>query len=365
MADRSSGILRVTRKGFGFLFDPEWPDNQVFVPQKLIKTQQLPEGATVTGPVKQDKRNPVLPAVESICGLEPELFHQRTPFNRLVAVDPNQRFNLGSTGELSMRVVDLIAPIGKGTRGLIVSPPKTGKTMMLEQIAAAIHQLNPQIRVIALLVDERPEEVTHFRRSTSAEVFASSNDQSPREHAALSRLMLGHIRIQLECGRDIVVLVDSLTRMARTFNLQVGGRGRYRGRSLSGGLDAGALEVPRRFFGLARNIENGGSVTIIATALVETNSRMDQVIYEEFKGTGNSELVLDRELAYAYIYPAVNIAASGTRKEHLLYSGDEIRLLTKLRRGLSGRSTKDAMNTLMRLLNKYPSNPELLEHFAY
>ena len=212
-----------------------------------------------------------------------------------------------------------------------------------------------------MLIDERPEEVTHLRRSLDGEVFASSNDQSTRQHADLAELILGHVRTELECGRDIVVLVDSLTRMGRSYNLNTR---RGSGRTLSGGLDAGALEIPRRFFGLARNIEGGGSITILATALVDTGSRMDQLIMEEFKGTGNSEIVLDRDLAYAYVFPAMNIAASGTRKEHLLYSGDEMRLVIQLRRKLAGRSSLDAMRTLLKMLEQTASNEELLQSLS-
>ncbi len=358
MSKTTSGILRLHRKGFGFLSDPEWPEHEVYVPAGLIKEHQLPAGSTVSGPVEEGKKGPALAAVETVCGLTPDQFAARTPYRRLVPIDPNRRFNLSAGGEASMRVVDLVAPIGKGARCLIASPPKAGKTMLLEQIGSAIHAAEPETRIIALLVDERPEEVTHFRRTVPAEIFASSSDQSPRQHVELAELMLAHIQIELECGRDVVVLVDSLTRMGRTFNLRQSDRG---GRTLSGGLDAGALEVPRRFFGLARNIEHGGSVTIVATALIDTGSRMDQVIYEEFKATGNVEIVLDRDLSQAYIYPAISISASGTRKEHLLYSRDELQRLTLLRRALAGRSTVDAMQKLLELLRRHPTNQELLE----
>jgi len=324
----------------------------------MVQEHALPEGARVTGPVSRGPKGPLLASVERVCGLTPEAFRGRTPFNRLIPIDPHRRFDLSSTGEIGMRVVDLAAPIGRGTRGLIVSPPKAGKTMLLEQIGAAIHATDPQARLIALLIDERPEEVTHFRRTTSAEVFASSSDQSVQVQTDLAQLMLAHIRTELECGRDVVVLLDSLTRMARAFNLRGSGRGG--GRTLSGGLDAGALEIPRRFFGLARAIEDGGSITILATILVDTGSRMDQLIFEEFKGTGNSEIILDRSLAQAYIFPAVNLSASGTRKEHLLFDRDEIQQVATLRRLWAGRSTRDAIQILLRLLQKYPTNQQLL-----
>jgi transcription termination factor Rho len=279
------------------------------------------------------------------------------PFSRLVAIDPNERFHLAATGEVSMRIIDLVAPIGKGTRGLIVSPPKAGKTMLLEQIARAVHANEPETRIIVLLIDERPEEVTFFRRAVEAEVFASSSDQSLRQHVALAELMLAHIRTELECGRDVVVLVDSLTRMTRTFNLQ----GRGRGRSLSGGLEAGALEIPRRFFGVARNIENGGSVTILATVLVDTGSRLDQVVFEEFKGTGNSEIILERSLAEARIFPAINVTASGTRKAELLHTSEDGQRIVKLQRRLADYEPREALTSLLRLLEKYPTNEALLE----
>ncbi len=256
-----------------------------------------------------------------------------------------------------MRVVDLIAPIGKGTRGVIAAPPKAGKTQILAEIAAGIHADQPETRIIMLLVDERPEEVTHFRRTTPAEVLASSNDQSLDEHMALAEMTLAAVRCELECGHDVVLLMDSLTRLARASNLH----GRGVGRTLTGGVDAGALEMPRRFFGLARNIEYGGSVTVIGTALVETGSAMDQVIYEEFKSTGNSEIVLDRALAEARIFPAIDVLASGTRRDERLYSEDDMLRLIKLRRWLAGGSSKAAMNGLLKLMEQTANNEELLQ----
>lgn len=253
-----------------------------------------------------------------------------------------ESFNLGTKRRMSAGTPDYecgflqIAPMGKGTRGLIVAPPKTGKTRLLEEIACAIHATDPDTRIIVLLIDERPEEVTHFRRKVPAEVLASSSDQHIRSHVNLVELTLAHIRCELECGRDIVVLLDSITRLGRAFNMNGAGSGR----TMTGGLDAKALEIPRRFFGLARNIEDGGSVTVIATALVGTGSRMDDLIFQEFKGTGNSEIVLDRSLAESRIFPAINILTSGTRKEELLYTTDEIKWLAALRRRLSDGGPK-------------------------
>ncbi len=355
MATTVTGILKKEGRTT-VLLDPARPGAKVRVPASLVQKYRLVTGATVTGPLQGSE----LTGVESVCGLNPADFARRTPFRRLVAVDPCERFRLGASGEVATRIVDLVAPIGKGTRGLIVSPPKAGKTTLLEQIARAIHAAEPETRIILLLIDERPEEVTHFRRAVEAEVWASSSDRPRREHVALANLLMAHIRVELECGHDVVVLMDSLTRLTRTFNLE----GRGWGRSLSGGLDAGATEIPRRFFGLARNIEDGGSVTILATVLVDTGSRLDQVVFEEFKGTGNCEIVLDRTLAESRIFPAINLAASGTRKEHLLYTEDEYRRLVKLRRSLVTRPPKEALLTLLRLMEKYPTNEALLRRIS-
>ncbi len=355
-----TGILQLAGKGAGVLRDPtvslQPTPADVAVPAKLIQQYKIVAGATITGTTERGRQGTELATVATICGLLPEAYRERTPFTSLVAISPHERFNLAATKEIILRVMDLIAPIGKGTRGLIVAPPKTGKTILLEQIAHAIHVGDPATRIIILLIDERPEEVTHFRRTVQAEVFASSNDQGLQEHVALVELTMAHIRAELECGRNIVVLVDSLTRMARAYNLYgTGSR-----RTMSGGVDAGALEIPRRFFGLARNIEKGGSITIIATALIETNSRMDDLIFQEFKGTGNSELVLDRELAEARIFPAMNLLASSTRNEDLLYTPDDIKRLAKLRRWLASGKPKQAMNGLLKLIGQTKDNEELL-----
>jgi transcription termination factor Rho len=360
MTKHTSGVLKLNKNGSGVLRDPARSfrpgAGEVFIPPGLIRKIGLAEGATVAGRVGRGKRGPELQGVDSICGLKPEEFRKRTPYTELVAIDPCERFKLEVSGEISMRVVDLAAPIGKGTRGLIVSPPKAGKTILLEQIARAIREGDPKTRIIVLLIDERPEEVTQFRRAVDAEVLASSNDQSVQEHVDLAELTLNHIRIELECGRDVVVLVDSLTRMGRAFNL----RGAGTGRTMSGGMEAGALEIPRRFFGLARNIENGGSVTIVATALIDTGSRMDQLIFEEFKGTGNTEIVLERSLAESHIWPAINLNASGTRKEERLYGEEMTKRIAMIRRVLAERKPKDAMSLLLQQLGKFPTNEEFL-----
>ena len=359
MPDLVSGILKRARNG-GVLRDPARSLDTAVVPAKLMREHGLVEGALVSGPARNGRQGPELVSVESVCGLTPDEFQKRTPFARLVAVDPSERFHLAAGGDISMRMVDLVAPIGRGTRGLIVSPPKAGKTMLLEQIARGIRADNPAARIIVLLIDERPEEVTFFRRSVQAEVFASSSDQPTREHTELAELMLAHVRTELECGHDVVVLVDSLTRLVRAFNRQ----GSSTGRTLSGGLGAEATDIPRRFFGLARNIENGGSVTIIATILVDTGSRMDQLIFEEFKGTGNSEIILDRGLAEARIFPAIKLAATGTRKEERLYSSEDNRRVALLRRTLASRPPKEALTYLLKLLEQYPTNEDLMRSIS-
>jgi transcription termination factor Rho len=361
MSEQTSGILKLLPRGGGVLRDPArslqpFPDDAK-VSQKLIQQYGLAEGAAVAGPLRGAGNNRELVGVESVCGLPPEQFQARTRFDRLVAIDPRERIRLGDGGNVAMRIVELIAPIGQGTRGLIVAPPKTGKTILLEQIANAVAAASPNTRTILLLIDERPEEVTHFRRNVQAEVWASSNDQSTEAHIALAELAMAHIRCELECGRNLVILIDSITRLARARNLNTASGG---SRTLSGGMDARALELPRRLFGLARNVEKGGSVTVIATALVQTGSRMDDLIFEEFKSTGNSELVLDRALAEARVFPAINLLRSGTRKEELLYTPEQVEKLALLRRALAARDPKSALQGMLRLIDKAPNNDELL-----
>jgi transcription termination factor Rho len=353
-----TGILKRPKNGPATLFDAVQPAGEVLVPAALIQQYGLIAGATVTGRVQEGRQGKALASVQAICGLAPEAYRSRPPFEQLVAVDPSDRFRLGAGGDPGMRALDLVAPIGRGTRGMIVAPPKAGKTMLLEQIARGIRTDQPDVRIVVLLIDERPEELTYFRRTVAAEVFASSSDQGATEHIALCELMLAHIRVELECGRHVVVLLDSLTRLVRAFNLRGGGAAN---RTLSGGLDAAAMQIPRRFFGLARNVENGGSVTLLATVLVDTNSRQDQLIFEEFKSTGNSEIVLDRALAQERIFPAIDVHESGTRKEELLYSPDEYRGLVILRRALARHQRKEALIGLFNLLGQYPTNEALLQ----
>lgn len=339
---------------------------EIQIPMGLVRKHGLVQGASIVGLSERQKGKTRVSKIDSICGLTPEAFKEREVYSELVALDPMERFNLGQSGEASMRLIDLIAPIGKGSRQLIVSPPKAGKTVMLEQITLAVHAQSPESHIIVLLLDERPEEVTGFRRSVpeSVDVLASTSDHSADEHVDLAEQVLSHVQVELECGKDVVLLMDSLTRLGRSFNNRVKGRSRHRGHTMSGGLEAGVLEVPRRLFGLARNVEHGGSVTIVATCLINTGSRMDQLIFEEFKGTGNSEIVLDRALAEARIFPAIDIPASGTRKESRLYSEDQSRGLTTLRRVLSSYSPRDAVVALQKLMAKYPTNDAFLESMA-
>ncbi len=356
MSEIVQGLLQRSRKGGYYIRPADRPSQEVSVPPQMVSRYGLVRGAQVEGQSRAGQRGLELATLESVSGLSPDAFKARTPFADLVPIDPDERFQIGEAGDVSARIVDLVAPIGKGTRGLIVAPPKAGKTMLLQKLAGAIHQADPHTRIVVMLIDERPEEVTYFRRMVQAEVFASSNDQTVQQHIDLAELMLDHIRVELECGRDVVVLVDSFTRLVRAFNL----RGTDSHRTLSGGLDAGAAELPRRLFGLARNVEGGGSVTILASILVDTGSRMDQVIFEEFKGTGNSEIVLDRSLAEARIFPAVNIERSGTRKDERLYTPDEYRRMVALRRILLDYKPKEAMTFMLRLMDKYPTNRDLL-----
>jgi transcription termination factor Rho len=362
MPELVTGVVKETPKGNFVLRDPARSfrpyGREVIVPYALARDCGLCEGAAITGQSRTDKGLVIIENVESICGLTVEQFKKRTPYQDLTAVPPYQHFDLEKCGDLSMRIVDLIAPMGKGTRGLIVSPPKAGKTTILAKLAKGILADDPKTQIIILLIDERPEEVTHFRRSVEGvTVVASSIDQTLSEHIELAEILLAYIKIQLECGLDVVVLVDSITRMGRAFNRKGTGSGRI----MSGGLEAGALEIPRRFLGMARKIENGGSITIIGTALVDTGSRMDQLIFEEFKGTGNSEIILSRALAEQRIFPAIDIPASGTRMDEALWGAANSGKLANLRKALANHKPAEAINTLMSVLQKYPTNSELLK----
>jgi transcription termination factor Rho len=301
---------------------------------------------------------PALVELKTVNGLKPEEFARRRQFPELTSIDPCERIRLETTPqELSTRVIDLLAPIGKGQRCLIVAPPRAGKTTLLQKIAAAITLNHPEIHLVVLLVDERPEEVTDMKRNVRGEVIASSSDDMARQHVSVARIVLERARRLVEVGEDVVILLDSLTRLARAHNTASPGTGR----TLTGGLDARTMEQPRRLFGAARKAEEGGSLTVIATALVDTGSRMDDVIFQEFKGTGNMELVLDRALFEQRVYPALDIAKSGTRKEEKLFAKEDIPRIHRLRRVLFEMKPHDAMMKLLDKLGKYPSNAAFLK----
>lgn len=349
-------------KGFGFVreFRHDLPkgDSDPFVSPQLIKRHKLRDGVVFDGELRQGRKGDwQVSKVEKVMGLLPEDWARTKDFDKGHIVYPDEKLNLvTSPTNFTTRIVDLASPIGKGQRALIVAPPRTGKTFLLKEIAAAITENHPEVELVALLVDERPEEVTDFKRTTSATLFASSNDRGEDNHVRVSQLSLEYAKRLVEMGKDVVMLLDSLTRLGRNFNLYQQGSGR----TLSGGLDARAMNIPRKIFGAARNIEHGGSLTLIATALVDTGSRMDEVIFEEFKGTGNAEIVLDREMADKRIYPAINLRKSGTRNEELLIHRDLIDQHHRLFRALNSRSPLDAMQALQRHMQQSPSNEDLL-----
>jgi transcription termination factor Rho len=337
--------------------------NDVYVSLAMVKRFGLRKGDAVTGTVRQpregekaQKFNPLV-KVETINGADPEQSRNRIEFSKLTPLYPQERLRLETTPtNLVTRVIDLVAPIGKGQRGLIVSPPKAGKTMVLQAIANAISVNNPEVHLMVVLVDERPEEVTDMQRSVKGEVIASTFDRPADDHTTVAELAIERAKRLVELGHDVVVLLDSMTRLGRAYNLSAPASGRI----LSGGVDSAALYPPKRFFGAARNIENGGSLTILATALVETGSRMDEVIFEEFKGTGNMELKLDRKLADKRIFPAVDVDASGTRKEEILMAPDELKTVWKLRRVLHALDQQQAIELLLGKLRETKSNFEFL-----
>ncbi|WP_303329223.1 transcription termination factor Rho, partial [uncultured Muribaculum sp.] len=336
------------------------PDD-VYVTQAQIKLYGLKTGDVVDGwirPPKEGEKYFPLSSVQSVNGRSPEFIRDRVPFEHLTPLFPDEKFDLtgGRTCNLSTRVVDMFSPIGKGQRGLIVAPPKTGKTILLKDIANAIAENHPDTYIIILLIDERPEEVTDMSRSVNAEVIASTFDEPADRHVKIASIVLEKAKRMVECGHDVVILLDSITRLARAYNTVSPASGKI----LSGGVDANALQKPKRFFGAARNIENGGSLTIIATALTETSSKMDEVIFEEFKGTGNMELQLDRKLSNKRIFPAVDIMASSTRRDDLLLRPETLQRMWILRRYLSDRTSIEAMEFMRDQMEKTRDNDELL-----
>jgi transcription termination factor Rho len=362
-SDQGAGYLEISEKGFGFLrsaenhFHPKPTD--IFVTPDTIKRNFLREGSHVVGTTQPPHRgnSPQLKSVEQVNDMPFEEYTKAVRFENLTTIDPIEKFKLETTPDaLETRIIDLVTPIGKGTRGLIVAPPRTGKTTILKQIANAVTTNHPEVHVMVLLIDERPEEVTDFQRSVKAEVVASSNDMDLETHVRLSRFMIERCRRIVEAGKDVFVLLDSITRVARAYNSVHGGSGR----TMTGGVDARALEIPRKMFASARKIEEGGSLTILATALIDTGSRMDELIFQEFKGTGNMELILDRKLSDRRLFPAIDIPKSGTRKEEKLFPAKNLEAIHKLRRMMVDLNPIEAMETLIAACKKHKTNEELL-----
>lgn len=364
----ATGVLEIMPDGYGFLRSSDYnylnsPDD-IYVSNQQIKSFALKNGDTVLGeirpPRESDKYFPLV-NIKMINGRSPEYIRDRVPFDFLTPLFPDQKFNLlghGHGADPSCRIVDMFAPIGKGQRGLIVAQPKTGKTVLLKSLANAIADNHPEVYEIVLLIDERPEEVTDMQRSVKAEVVASTFDEPAERHVKVANMVLEKARRLVECGHDVVILLDSITRLARAYNTVQPASGKV----LTGGVDANALQKPKRFFGAARNVEGGGSLTILATALTETGSKMDEVIFEEFKGTGNSEIQLDRSLSNRRIFPAVNVVLSGTRRDDLLYDKSSSQRIWILRKLLADMNPIEAMNFMLQLMDEYKTNQDLLDN---
>ena len=358
------GVLEILPDGFGFLRSPLYSytasPEDIYVSPSQIRRLALRSGCYLSGqirPPKEGERYFALLQVDAVNQEAPELAATRPVFEDLTPLYPDERFVLETKGEVTeTRIMDMLSPIGKGQRGLIVSPPRAGKTIILQLIANAISANHPECDLIILLIDERPEEVTDMERNTKAEVISSTFDEPPSRHCTVAEMVLEKAKRMVECGRDVVILLDSITRMGRAYNAEAP----HSGRILTGGIDAAALQKPKRFFGAARNIEEGGSLTILGTALIDTGSRMDEVIFEEFKGTGNMELVLDRRLAERRIWPAMDIQRSGTRKEELLLHPDELERVYTLRKIMNDMQLPEAMTLLRSRLEKTQSNAEFL-----
>lgn len=357
----TTGVLEILPDGYGFLRCENYlPGNKdVYVPPQFVRRFNLRPGDLISGPsrVQRDNGSQAIFFIKSINGMPPDRSIRRPRFDKLVPIYPNERFKL-ETGrnELSTRIIDLIAPIGKGQRGMIVSPPKAGKTILLQKIANAISANNPEAKLLVLLIDERPEEVTDMQRSIQGEVVYSTFDKTPENHVKVAELVLERAMRLVELGEDVVILLDSITRLARAYNLSINPTGR----TLSGGLDPGALYGPKRFFGAARNIENGGSLTIVATSLVETGSRMDEVIFEEFKGTGNMEIYLDRKLSEKRIFPALDLNRSGTRREELLLSSQELDSVWSIRKAFGQLDNMNVTEMIINLLLRTNTNDQFV-----
>jgi transcription termination factor Rho len=361
-----TGVLEIMPDGYGFLRSSDYnyltsPDD-IYVSQSQIKLFGLKTGDVVEGPIRPPKEGEKyfpLVKVDKINGLNPDLVRDRVPFDHLTPLFPDEKFKLcrGSYADpLSVRIVDLFAPIGKGQRALIVAQPKTGKTILMKEIANAIAANHPEVYMIMLLIDERPEEVTDMARSVNAEVISSTFDEPAERHVKIAGIVLEKAKRMVECGHDVVIFLDSITRLARAYNTVSPASGKV----LSGGVDANALHKPKRFFGAARNIENGGSLTIIATALIDTGSKMDEVIFEEFKGTGNMELQLDRNLSNKRVFPAVNTVASSTRRDDLLLDETTLNRMWILRNYLADMNSMEAMNVIKSRMEGTKDNEEFL-----
>ncbi len=363
-----SGVVEVLQDGFGFLRAPEanylpGPDD-IYISPKQIKKFGLKTGDTVTGKIRsprEKERYFALVELESLNFAEPEAARHKTHFDNLTPLYPDQRLKMEiedpTRKDMSGRVIDIVAPIGKGQRALIVAPPRTGKTVLLQNIAHSIEANHPECYVLVLLIDERPEEVTDMQRSVKGEVVSSTFDEPAARHVQVADMVIQKAKRLTENGKDVVILLDSITRLGRAYNTVVPSSGKV----LTGGVDANALQRPKRFFGAARNIEDGGSLTIIATALIETGSRMDEVIFEEFKGTGNSEIVLDRKVSDKRIFPAIDVTKSGTRKEELLVEAGELQKTFVLRRILNPMGTMDAIEFLLKRLKDTKNNSEFFD----
>lgn len=362
----ANGILDITSEGYGFLrplgYTPSYDD--IYVSQSQIRKFDLRSGDRVEGWSRKPKENERffgLLRVEKVNGQDPAMSPERLHFDGLTPIYPQQRLKLETGADAyAMRMIDLVAPLGKGQRGLITAPPKAGKTELIKQVANSIAVNNPEVEIIILLIDERPEEVTDIERSVKAEVISSTFDEPPENHVKVAELTLERAKRVVESKKDVIVLLDSITRLARAYNLVMPPSGRL----LSGGVDPSALHKPKRFFGAARNVEEGGSLTILATALIETGSRMDEVIFEEFKGTGNMELILDRKLAERRIYPALDIKRSGTRKEDLLLAEKELAVVWQMRKAFSNLDTAEATETLLDGMKRSKDNEELCRIFG-
>jgi len=361
------GILEVLPDGFGFLRGENYlsTPKDVYVSPVQIRRFRLDKGDKIKGIARLPKEGEKFPAliyVGEVNGDAPEMAFRRKKFDDLIPIYPQERIRLETTSnEYAMRIIDLMSPIGKGQRGMIVAPPKVGKTTLLKKIANSITTNNPEIELIVLLIDERPEEVTDMKRSIKGDVIYSTFDELPEHHVKVAEMVLERAKRLIEQKKDVVILLDSITRLARAYNLSIPSSGR----TLSGGLDPAALHKPKKFYGAARNIENGGSLTILATALIETGSRMDDVIFEEFKGTGNMEVHLDRKLSEKRIFPAIDINKSGTRKEELLLDSKELETVFALRKAMSTMSVSDVTEELITQIMKTKDNTEFLEKMAY